>query len=167
VSRRAPAGTPLVVFCLALGVAGRTVAQAPDQMVITGAPGIVPAPTETQYDAVSPNNVTGFSGNLQVAIACPALPNASADCNFKLSYNGAVTLDLTYQVVSRTGSGCQGGIALNTPTNLTATPVTLVGIQKTRSCTVQLQFRVRNLAYNAQQSPTAYLQSVTFATTKP
>lgn len=128
----------------------------------------VPSPTQAQYDAAAPGNVTGASTSLTFQAACPG---GSSGCTLKIGYSGAQQVGVQWQITSLTKAGtndqCTLAVALGTWTALTTTPATVATATRNSTCNGTLAFRVSGLSYTTYLSPNTYTQQVSLAFTQP
>ena len=119
-------------------------------------PVVITAPTEAQYDAASPGNVTS-STSITLTIDCPNIAGSNG-CEIDWSYSGA-TLLVDYQVTG--ASDCNSGFTTGAFATVPTTSSRLVDSKKNKTCTITVLLRVRGLAYNVHQAGTTYLQGLT------
>ena len=119
-------------------------------------PVVITAPTEGQYDAASPGNVTS-STSMTMMLVCPS-SGGNAGCEIDWSYSGAALL-VDYQVTA--ASGCNSGYTTGAFATVPTTTTKLVDRAKSGACTITVVFRVRGLAYDVQQAGNTYLQGLT------
>jgi hypothetical protein len=134
----------------------------------------VPAPTEAQYDAAPPNNVTGQTTTTVVFASTCAGP-LPIGCRLFIALGGnpqGFPLGIQWQMVSKTGSGtCANQVALGTWQDITASAVFTTSWLDV--CTVTFLFRVKDLSYSVDQAPgrnnttNPYQQQVAFTLTQP
>ena len=122
---------------------------------VSANPVVITPPTEAQYDAASPNNVTA-STSMTMTLTCPS-SGGSTGCEIDFSYTGAILL-VDYRVTA--ASGCNSGFTTAVFATVPSVVSKLVDMAKNGSCTITVLFRVRGLAYNVQQAGTTYLQGI-------
>lgn len=123
---------------------------------VSANPVVITPPTEAQYDAASPGNVTS-STSMTMTLVCPA-SGGSTGCEVDWSYSGA-TLLLDYQVTA--ASGCNAGFTTGAFATVPVTTAKLVDMVKNATCTITVLLRVRGLAYDVHQAGSTYLQGLT------
>jgi len=134
----------------------------------------VPAPTEAQYDAASPNNVTGQT-TTTVVFSTTCLGVGGAGCRLYLALGTnpqGFPLGIQWQMVSKTGSAtCSNSVTLGTWQAMTSSVIFTTN--KSDACTITFLFRVNNLSYAVDQAPgrnnttNPYQQQVVFTLTRP
>jgi len=134
----------------------------------------VPAPTEAQYDAVSPNNVTGQT-TTTVVFSTTCTGSGGTNCRLFLALGSnpqGFPLGIQWQIVSTTGGAtCASQVTLGTWQEMTVN--TIFKTKANDVCTVTLLFRVKDLSYPVHQAPgrnnttNPYQQQVAFTLTRP
>lgn len=162
-----------VLAFVLLALPGHAVAQTLTSTTLTRA---VPAPTESQYDAAPPSNVTGSTndpggtGNVLLASTCINPNNEATACRVKIvGYGAGTPLVLQWMLVSAgAGGSCSAGAGVTVGTwyDITAGQ-TIQRTQGANTCTVTVAFRVKNLSYTSHQAPGPLSQAVNFSTCKP
>jgi hypothetical protein len=126
-------------------------------LTVSANPVVITPPTEAQYDAAPPNNVTAAT-SITMTLVCPSL-GGSTGCAIQLSYTG-LSLLVDYQVITPP-TGCNSGFSMASFAPVPTTPTTIVSGPKSGICVITVMFRVRGLAYNIQQAGGTILQSLT------
>jgi len=134
----------------------------------------VPAPTEAQYDAGSPNNVTAQTTTTVVFSTTCTGPGPNG-CRLFIALGSNpqwFPLDIQWQLVSTTGGGtCVSQVTLGTWQDITAS--TIFTTKKNDVCSIIILFQVKNLSYSVDQAPgrngsaNPYQQQVVFTLTRP
>jgi len=134
----------------------------------------VPAPTEAQYDAVSPNNVTGQT-TTTVLFSTTCTGSGSKNCRLFLALGSnpqGFPLGIQWQIVSTTGAAtCASQVTLGTWQEITTNAVFTT--KNNDICTATFLFRVKDLSYSVHQAPgrnnttNPYQQQVVFTLTRP
>jgi hypothetical protein len=143
---------PRLAAALLLAGAAPVAAQT---LAVPANPVTIASPTEVQYDAAPPGNVTAAT-SMTMTLVCPG--GGTTGCEIDWSYNGA-TLLVDYQVTA--ASGCNAGFITASFAAVPAIPTKLVDRNKGGTCTITVLVRVRGLAYSVQQAATTYLQGIT------
>ena len=148
-ARRAASLIALAILTMPARVRAQTLTVSANPVVIT-------PPTEAQYDAAPPNNVTAAT-SITMTLVCPSL-GGSSGCAVNLSY-AAMSLLVDYQVITPP-SGCNSGFGMASFAPIPTTLTTIVSRPKGGICIITVMFRVRGLAYDVQQAGATILQSL-------
>lgn len=149
------AGNRWLLSAAALVGFGATVGAA-QTLTVSANPVVITPPTEAQYDASSPSNVTA-STSMTMTLVCPNT-GGTTGCEIDWSYSGA-TLLVDYQVTA--AAGCNAGFTTGAFATVPSTTTKVVDRNKNGTCTITVLLRVRGLAYNVQQAGNTYLQGIT------
>jgi hypothetical protein len=157
-----------------LTVCGTATAARAQTLSVTNSSVSVPAPTEAQYDAVAPNNVSGQT-TTAVAVTFVCAGNGNNACSLRIAYPGPPQTDLQFQLASwsKTVGGqnelCNAIATAGTWTDVptTASAAAIATGTKGATCTGSVLFRVKGLTYTKYQSGTTYAQGVALTLTRP